>query len=415
MNTKVQNYQKIDKITQTDLANKKRNFFDWMGMNEEILNQRITNFEFFFFPEFFLFSSTYKMKPWVIPIKLLLLNFNENINVNKKIIRKKKGFIPSNEKESLRFYNLNKEEKESAGQVELESDKETKRNPEAARLNQEKNIEENFAESTIKKRKNKKQYKSNTEAELDLFLTRYSRFQLRWNCFFNQKILNNVKVYCLLVRLNNPNEIAVSSIERGEMSLDILMIEKNFTFAKLMKKGILIIEPVRLSVQNDGQLIIYRTIGISLVHKNKHKISKRYKKKSYINKKFFEKSITKYQNKTVNKKKNNYDFFVPEKILSPKRRREFRILICFNLKKKNARDTNSRFDKNIQNLTTVLHKKKDLDLDKDKNNLINLKSFLWPNFKLEDLACMNRYWFNTTNGNHFSMIRIRMYTRFPIP
>jgi len=415
INTKVQNYQKIDKITQTDLANKKRNFFDWMGMNEEILNQRITNFEFFFFPEFFLFSSTYKMKPWVIPIKLLLLNFNENINVNKKIIRKKKGFIPSNEKESLRFYNLNKEEKESAGQVELESDKETKRNPEAARLNQEKNIEENFAESTIKKRKNKKQYKSNTEAELDLFLTRYSRFQLRWNCFFNQKILNNVKVYCLLVRLNNPNEIAVSSIERGEMSLDILMIEKNFTFAKLMKKGILIIEPVRLSVQNDGQLIIYRTIGISLVHKNKHKISKRYKKKSYINKKFFEKSITKYQNKTVNKKKNNYDFFVPEKILSPKRRREFRILICFNLKKKNARDTNSRFDKNIQNLTTVLHKKKDLDLDKDKNNLINLKSFLWPNFKLEDLACMNRYWFNTTNGNHFSMIRIRMYTRFPIP
>nr|YP_010634309.1 hypothetical chloroplast RF1 [Rorippa teres]WBQ43825.1 hypothetical chloroplast RF1 [Rorippa teres] len=412
INTKVQNYQRIEKIIKTGLANQKRNFFDWMGMNEEILNRRITNFEFFFFPEFFLFSSTYKMKPWVIPIKLLLLNFNENINVNKKITRKKKGFIPSNEKKSLRFYNLNKEEKESASHVELESDKEKKKNPESALLNQEKNIEENYAESTIKKRKNKKQYKSNTEAELDLFLTRYSRFQLRWNCFFNQKILNNVKVYCLLVRLKNPNEIAISSIERGEMSLDILMIEKNFTFAKLMKKGILIIEPVRLSVQNDGQLIIYRTIGISLVHKNKHKISKRYKKKSYIDKKKIEKSITKYQNKTVNRKKNNYDFFVPENILSPKRRKEFRILICFNLKKKNARDRNSRFDKNIQNLTTVLDKKK--DLAKDKNNLIKFKSFLWPNFRLEDLACMNRYWFNTTNGNHFSMIRIHMYTRFPL-
>nr|YP_010590300.1 hypothetical protein PEW83_pgp008 [Cuphonotus andraeanus]WAB49391.1 hypothetical protein [Cuphonotus andraeanus] len=395
INTKVQNYQRIDKITKTGLANQKRNFFDWMGMNEEILTHRITNFEFWFFPEFFLFSSTYKMKPWVIPIKLLLLNFNENINGNKKITRQKKGFIQSNEKKSLRFYNLNKEEKESAGQVELESDKEKKRNSESALSNQEKNIEENYAESTIKKRKNKKQYKSNTEAELDLFLTRYSRFQLRWNCFFNKKILNNVKVYCLLVRLKNPNEIAISSIERGEMSLDILMIEKNFTFAKLMKKGILIIEPVRLSVQNDGQLIIYRTIGISLVHKNKHKISKRYKKKRYIN-----------------KKKNNYDFFVPENILSPKRRREFRILICFNLKKKTARAGNSRFDKNIQKLTTIFHKKK--DLDKDQNNLINLKSFLWPNFRLEDLACMNRYWFNTTNGNNFSMIRIHMYTRFPI-
>nr|YP_009409609.1 hypothetical chloroplast RF19 [Hesperis sylvestris]ASJ64612.1 hypothetical chloroplast RF19 [Hesperis sylvestris] len=396
--TKVQNYQRVDKITKTGLANQKRNFFDWMGINEEILNRRITNFEFFFFPEFLLFSSTYKKKPWVIPIKLLLFNFNEKKNVNKKIARKKKGFIPSKEKKSLRFYNINKEEEESAGQGELESDKEKKRNPESALSNQEKNIEENYAESKIKKRKNKKQYKSNTKAKLKLFLTRYSRFQLRWNCFFNQKIINNVKVYCLLVRLKNPNEIAISSIERGEMSLDILMIEKNFTFAKLMKKGIFIIEPVRLSVKNDGQLIIYRTIGISLVHKK--------------NKKKFEKSITKYQNKTVNRKKNNYDFFVPENILSPKRRREFRILICFNLKKKNARDINSRFDKNIQNSTTVLHKKK--DLDKDKNNLIKLKSFLWPNFRLEDLACMNRYWFNTTNGNRFSMIRIHMYTQFKI-
>nr|YP_010895997.1 hypothetical chloroplast RF19 [Dontostemon glandulosus]WJZ19988.1 hypothetical chloroplast RF19 [Dontostemon glandulosus] len=401
--TKVHNYERVDKITKTSLARKKRNFFDWMGMNEEILNRRITNFEIFFFPEFFLFSSTYKKNPWVIPIKLLLLNFNENKNVNKKITRNKKGFITSNEKKSLRFYNLNKEEKELAGQGELESDKEKKINPESDLSHQEKNIEENYAESKIKKRKNKKQYKSNTEAELDFFLTRYSRFQLRWNCFLNQKILNNIKIYCLLVRLKNPNEIAISSIERGEMSLDILMLEKNFTLAKLMKKGFFIIEPVRLSVKNDGQLIIYRTIGISLVHKKKKKISKRYKKK-------FEKYITKYQNKTVNRNKNNYDLFVPENILSPKRRREFRILICFNLKKKNARDINSRFDKNVQNLTKVLHKKK----DKEKNNLIKLKYFLWPNFRLEDLACMNRYWFNTTNGNGFSMIRIHMYTRFKI-
>nr|YP_010009951.1 Ycf1.2 [Strigosella strigosa]QNR94886.1 Ycf1.2 [Strigosella strigosa] len=380
--TKVQNYQRVDKITKTGLANKKRNLFDWMGMNEEIINRRITNFEFFFFPEFLFFSSTYKNKPWVIPIKLLLFNFNENKN----------GFIRSNEKNSLRFYNLNKEEKDLAGQRELESDKKKK-------------IEANYAESRIKKRKNKKQSKRNTEAQLDLFLTRYSRFHLRWNRFFNEKILKNINIYCFLVRLKNPNDIVISSIERGEMSLDILMIKKNLTFAKLMKKGIFFIEPVRLSIKNDGQLMIYRTIGISLVHKNKQKKSKRYKKK-------IEKSITKYQNKTVKKNIYNYDCFVPENILSPKRRREFRILICFNLKKKKTRDINSRFDKNIQNWTTVLHKKK--DLDKDKKKLIKLKSFLWPNFRLEDLACMNRYWFNTTNGNRFSMIRIHMYTRFKI-
>lgn len=55
------------------------------------------------------------MKLWVILIKLFFLNFNENINVNKKIIWKKKGFILLNEKEFFWFYNLNKEEKELVG------------------------------------------------------------------------------------------------------------------------------------------------------------------------------------------------------------------------------------------------------------------------------------------------------------
>nr|YP_010432944.1 Ycf1 [Subularia monticola]USW06494.1 Ycf1 [Subularia monticola] len=348
--TKVQNYQRIDKITKTGLANqtnKKSFLFDWMGMNQEILNNRITNFEFFLLPEFFLFSSTYKMKPWVIPIKLLLFNFNEK-----------------------------------------------KRNYESALSHQERNIEANYAESKIKKRKNKKKFKRYTEVELYLFLTRHSRFQLQWNCLFNSKILNNIHVYSFLIRLKNPKEIAISFIESGEMSLELLMMKNNLTFDKLMNKRILIIEPVRLSVKNDGQLIIYRTIGISLVQKKKKKINKRYKKKSYID------------------KKKNSDIFVPENILSPKRRREFRILICFNLRKKNARDINSRFNKNIKNLTAVLHKKN--DLDKEKKNQIKFKYFFWPNFRLEDLACMNRYWFNTTNGNNFSMIRIHMYARFQI-
>jgi len=31
-------------------------------------------------------------------------------------------------------------------------------------------------------------------------------------------------------------------------------------------------------------------------------------------------------------------------------------------------------------------------------NLI-IKHFLWPSFQLEDLACINIYWFNTSNGS----------------
>ncbi|KAG8480493.1 hypothetical protein CXB51_024695 [Gossypium anomalum] len=95
---------------------------------------------------------------------------------------------------------------------------------------------------TKKKSRKKKQYKSNTEVELDFFLKRYLRFQLRWDDSLNQRIINNIKVYCLLLRLINPNEIVISSIQWGEMNLDILMIQKDLTLRELMKKGILIID-----------------------------------------------------------------------------------------------------------------------------------------------------------------------------
>nr|YP_009897523.1 Ycf1.2 [Iberis amara]QKK44157.1 Ycf1.2 [Iberis amara] len=275
--TKVQNFQRIDKITKTGLANQKINFFDWMGMNEEILNYRITKFKFCFFPEFFLFSSTYKMKPWVIPIKLLLFNFNEKKNVNKKITLTKNGFIPSNENQFLLFDNLNQEENEPADQEELKADYEKKRNPLS---NQEKNMEENYAESKIKKRENQKEY--NTEADLDFFVPRYSRFQLRWNCVWNQKMLKNLNLYHLLLRLKNPNEIMISFIERGETSPNIVLIENPGNFIKFIKKGRLIFEPVRLSEKNNGQLIIYRTIDSSLVHKKKKKKEVKDTKKNAI-------------------------------------------------------------------------------------------------------------------------------------
>ncbi|KAB2012237.1 hypothetical protein ES319_D09G075500v1, partial [Gossypium barbadense] len=93
--------------------------------------------------------------------------------------------------------------------------------------------------------------------------------------------------------LINPNKIVISSIQWGEMNLDILMIQKDLTLRELMKKGILVIDPVRLSVKNDGQFILYQTISILLTSKM-----------------------------TENKDKNHYDLFVPENILSPNHRRE---------------------------------------------------------------------------------------------
>nr|UNI92090.1 Ycf1 protein [Borago officinalis] len=407
--TGTNNYQivdKVDKLDKKDLfyltihQDKKKNstnitkrfFFDWMGMNEE---SPIPNLELWLFPEFLQLYNVYKIKPWIIQNKFLLLNLNKNENIrastNKNINEKqKKNFF-------IRWYkkikNKNNNKEEQKGQGNLGS----------LLSNQQKGIEENDAESDTdsKKRKKKKQYKSKTEAKMDLFLKRYLLFQLRWDDSLNQRIINNIKVYCLLLRLNNPRKITISSIQRGELCLDIMLIEQNLTFPELMKKGLFIIEPTRVSVKNDGQFLMYQTIGISLVHKSKYKTSnQRYHEHGYIPKTNLNESSSEYQKRIRNRDKKNFYLLVPENILSSRRRRELRILICFNSKSRKGVDRNP-----------VCYNENWAQNSREKNELIQFKFFLWPNYRLEDLACMNRYWFNTNNGSRFSMLRICMYPR----
>nr|YP_009419810.1 hypothetical chloroplast RF1 [Pentaphylax euryoides]ASM46489.1 hypothetical chloroplast RF1 [Pentaphylax euryoides] len=422
--TGINNYGIIEKIDKKDLfyltidqdqeinsLNQKKIFFDWMGMNEEILSRPISNLELWFFPEFVLFYNGYKMKPWFIPSKLLFFNLNIHKNVSKNFNRKQKGVLPSNEKNYLEL--KNKKEKESAGERDLRSNAQNQENLISVLSNQQKDIEEDYLESDMKKRKKKKQPKSYAEAELDFFLKRYFLFQLRWAETLNQRMINNIKVYCLLLRLRNPRKMTLSSIQRREINLDIMLIQKSLTLTELMKRGILVIEPLRLSVKNNRQFIMYQTIGISLVYKSRHQTNQRYRERRYVDKKDFDESILRHHQRiTGNRDKNHYDLLVPENILSSRRRRELRILICFNSKTRHGVNKNPIFcnGNKVKSWGQFLNENKDLDKDK----LMKFKLFLWPNYRLEDLACMNRYWFDTNNGSRFSMLRIHMYPRLKI-
>nr|ANO45382.1 hypothetical protein RF1 [Tricyrtis macropoda] len=396
-------------------SKKKKNFFDWMGMNQERLysNRTISKLKSWFFPEFVLLFDTYKIQPWIIPIQFILLDFHRNENIsqykNINVNKKKKPPILSNQKEYLDLENSNQEKNEQQCQKDLGSD--------LRKQKKKKDVEENYAGSDTKKRRKKKKSKSKKEAELDLFLKKYLLFQLRWDDPLSQRMINNIKVYCLLLRLTNLKEIAISSIQRGEMRLDVMLIQKDLALTELIKRGILIIEPIRLSIKREGQFIIYQTISISLVNKSKDSFqtNKKLKKKRYVDKKNFDKSIAQHSDMLVNgEKKNHYDFVVPEHILSHRRRRELRILICLNLWNWNGMDKNSLFcnENKIINCGQFLNE--DKHLNRDANNFIKFKLFLWPNYRLEDLACMNRYWFDTHNGSRFSMSRIHMYPQFRI-
>nr|YP_010695679.1 Ycf1 protein [Ligusticum yushuense]WCF68112.1 Ycf1 protein [Ligusticum yushuense]WVH46007.1 hypothetical protein RF1 [Trachydium subnudum] len=402
INTKLgsKNYQKIDKIDKNNIyylmihqdleinpINDKKLFFDWMEMNEEILNPISTNLKLPFFPEFVPLYNIYKIKPWIIPSKLLLFNLNKNINEKKKL----HFFRPSNEKRYSELMNRNQEEKEPAGRRGLGS----------------------YSQNQDKM---KKQYKIRNKMRPEMIFLRKHYLLFQWIIDdglipnLTERMINNIKIYCYLLGLINPRDTTISSIQRKEINLDIMVIRKKLTPIELNKKGIFFIDPIRLSVKNDGYFIIYQTVGISLVHKSKYQTPQRYREQRYIHKNKLDESIPRYQIIIRKRDKKHYDFIVPEivpeKILSSRRRRELRILISFNSKNINSVDKNRVFcnKKNIKNRNPFLDQKK--HLDRDKNELIKLKLFLWPNYRLEDLACMNRYWFNTNNGSCFSLLRI---------
>nr|YP_009867046.1 hypothetical chloroplast RF19 [Tongoloa silaifolia]QKG03045.1 hypothetical chloroplast RF19 [Tongoloa silaifolia] len=393
INTKIRskNYQKIEKMDKNDLfyltihqdlekntINEKKLFFDWMEMNEEILNPISTNLKLPFFPEFVPLYNVYKTKPWIIPSKLLL--FNKNINEKQKW----NFFILSNEK---RLMNRNQEEKEPAGRRGLRS----------------------YAQN---RGKMKKQYKIRNKIRPEMIFLRKHYLLFQWIIDdglipnLTERMIDNIKIYCYLLGLRNTRDTTISSIQRKEINLDIMVIRKKLTPIELNKRGIFFIEPIRLSVKNDGYFIMYQTIGISLVHKSKYQTPQKYQEERYIDKNKLDESIPRYQRLIRKIDKKHYDFIVPEKIFSSRRRRELRILISFNSKNINSVDRNRIFynKKNIKGGNTFLDQSK--HLDRDKNELIKLKLFLWPNYRLEDLACMNRYWFNTNNGSRFSMLRI---------
>nr|YP_010259003.1 hypothetical chloroplast RF1 [Chiloglottis cornuta]UIX23873.1 hypothetical chloroplast RF1 [Chiloglottis cornuta] len=391
-------------------CNQKINFFDCKGMNKENFydtasnHYTIPNLKPWFFSEFVLLLNLYKIQPWIIPIKSLFFHLNRNEkskNINKN--QKTNIHISSNKKKDLELENFKKEEDEqqSQGNFALNILKQKKK----------KAVEEDYGRLKIKKGRKKKKYKSKEEMKLDYFLKKYLIFQLRWDDPLNQKIMKNIRIYCFLLRLINLKEITISSIQRDEINLEEMLIQNNLVLTELIRKGIFIIQQICPSIRRDGKSMIYQTIDIFLVDKKKYKTNKKYKKKEYIEKGGFKKSIIQDNKIFLSRDKNHYDFLVPENILSTIRRREFRIRICLNLKSRNILDKNPKFcnENKIRNYGLFLNA--DKHFHTDGKIFMKFKLFLWPNYRLEDLACMNRYWFDTNNSSRFSMSRIHMYSQ----
>nr|DBA09749.1 TPA_asm: Ycf1 protein [Corydalis solida]DBA09750.1 TPA_asm: Ycf1 protein [Corydalis solida] len=447
--------------------------FDWMGMNKARLTQTQRSKKSIY--------EKYRMNPWIIPIKLLIFEFNNNQNIRDS--REKKN---TKEKEKKDLELENQEEKKSPGQENPRLNRTTQGNPNQTNQgnpnqpNQQQDVKQESGASDIEKdKKKKKQGKKKWKplTDLDIFLQKksYVGFQLTWTNLFEENLITVINISSFLLRMRDPRELAISFFRRKEMPLSILTYQKPklsleseseltlesepeltleselkptleselkptleselkltlesepeppILFPKALNSGEILIKLVRIPSKWDGPLIMYQTIAISLIYKNKHpitinrKTNRKCQEKENVNRNDFSEFITKTkQEKMVgNIDENRYDLLVPENISSPRRRRELRILICLNSGKGNLDVVGKKKvfcnENNVRNCSPLFTNSKHLDIE--TNQFIKLKVFLWPNYRLEDLACMNRYWFDTSNGSRFSMLRIQMYPRLRI-
>nr|YP_010832966.1 hypothetical chloroplast RF19 [Astragalus arpilobus]WFG53012.1 hypothetical chloroplast RF19 [Astragalus arpilobus] len=404
----IKNYLAEDAIIDME-KNLDRKYFDWMVMNVEIPNRSISNpksnpkSKFWFFSKLSIFYDAYQKNPWLLPIKFLFFPFyGKDVSKNKYL---------NFDFDILKIGN----EERDAGPLGLY----------LSRLNQA--YEDSYWDNGWNSLKRedyidveRNHYLDDIKGEQDFLVDKYLGFQLNFDNLFYETIMDQIKFYCLLIRLKNLKKFFIRSIKKGEINLDTMAIHENPDFTltgfidtkESIENQIFSIEPARLSKKNYEQFFMYQTINLSLIHKNKRQIFQRNPEKGRVDKKNFDKNITRTRNQkiTENKDKNHTDLLVPENLLSNRRRRELRILICLN--PKNTIKTINCNENKINTGCQVVAKNKDLDIETKK--LMNLKFFLWPNYRLEDLACINRYWFDTQNGSRFSILRIHMYPRLKI-
>nr|BBF90971.1 hypothetical protein [Lepidothamnus intermedius] len=97
-----------------------------------------------------------------------------------------------------------------------------------------------------------------------------------------------------------------------------------------------------------------------------------------------------------------------EDILLPRRRREFRILNRLNLENNLGKESTGYSDgkEYVQNDEEFMEKDQYLAIDTTQE----MKRFLWPRYRVEDLICMNRYWWNSHNRSR-SVLKVRMYPK----
>nr|AIJ27963.1 hypothetical chloroplast RF19 [Trifolium hybridum] len=369
----------------------------YLGMNVEIKknsipNPQLLNSRFWFFSKLRILFDAYRKNPFSILPMYAFFSGNDRITNETKLVNGRT--VPKEEPKK----ELKTPQEEPKKELKMHN-KELKIRFKSSKY---------YHTGTNHSRMNEiyKKYRTNLKRERDFLLERYVGVYLNCGNSVQETLLNNVNILLLLLKMQKLKKFVIKSIKKGDLDMDYItyLNSGNFSYtecrdtAELSPNLVFFIEPIRISRKNYEEFFIYKMTSVLLKRKEEF-----WPEKGRVD-----------QQITKNKDKKHSDLLVPENLLSTRRRRELRILICLDPKNRNTAHRNTRNDNENKknNSCQILAKNKDLDSETKK--LMNLKLFLWPNYRLEDLACINRYWFDTHNGTRFSILRLHMYPRLKI-
>lgn len=221
----------------------------------------------------------------------------------------------------------------------------------------------------------------------------YYIFQWKWKSEALERELQRFKdLISLSSVLEDKPDLTAFCINMG---IDLDLLDLFFEKEKgEMLEDLFIVSAHRLSRIFDDQILMYKMVSILLKFGNRFK---RRLDRDILNGCKPRLSLI---NKSKKEKCCSYLYNV-EDLLLPRRRRESRFLRSLGIPKR------VKWEEHLLDSTFQMQEGEE---SKDSSGTQSIKRFLWPRYRLEELACINRFCFNTSNGSRFAILKIRMYT-----
>nr|QVX31703.1 conserved hypothetical chloroplast protein Ycf1 [Goniophlebium amoenum] len=228
-------------------------------------------------------------------------------------------------------------------------------------------------------------------------------FQWKWK---SEAKLENLRSLTAVVRMLEDDRDLVTLCANTNVDSDLLDLYFNATTNFDLFYDLSVLSAHRLSILLDDQNLLYKIINPLLKFKFrlKNRVGKRLYKRVYSDTYISKLSLIA---KELNRKRSHV--YNVEDLLLTRRRREFRFLRSLLISRSPKLGAHY-FDSNFDSISKIHRIRSSKEYEPSElGSVQEIKRFMWPSHRVEELACTGRFCFNVTTGSRFTMLKLRMY------